>query len=101
MSEHISVHIIDVAEIIGSQRVGRLQMLVIALCAAVFADGFDVQVMGYIAPSLARDWHQEYLTILVVACVAAEWTPLRSEGTGDVIAAGAAFALGRLARTRG
>ncbi|HYM02385.1 MAG TPA: MFS transporter [Stellaceae bacterium] len=57
MAERLSVQTIDVAEIIDRQPISRLQIIVIALCAAaLFADGFDVQVMGYIAPSLARAW---------------------------------------------
>jgi AAHS family 4-hydroxybenzoate transporter-like MFS transporter len=49
---------IDLADVMDEQPLRRLHVLVILLCGlAMFADGFDVQIMGYVAPSLIADWH--------------------------------------------
>jgi AAHS family 4-hydroxybenzoate transporter-like MFS transporter len=49
--------VIDVPGFIDSQPVGRFQVRVLLLCAAVlFVDGFDTQAIGYVAPELARTW---------------------------------------------
>jgi AAHS family 4-hydroxybenzoate transporter-like MFS transporter len=48
---------IDVAEVIDGQKVGALQVRAFVLCAAVlFADGFDVQGITYVAPAIGQDW---------------------------------------------
>jgi AAHS family 4-hydroxybenzoate transporter-like MFS transporter len=48
---------LDVAGFIDAQPVGRFQVRVLLLCAAVlFVDGFDTQAIGYVAPELARAW---------------------------------------------
>jgi AAHS family 4-hydroxybenzoate transporter-like MFS transporter len=48
---------VDVAEFIDRQPVGRFQIQLLLTCAAVlFIDGFDTQAIGYVAPSLAREW---------------------------------------------
>jgi MFS transporter, AAHS family, 4-hydroxybenzoate transporter len=48
---------IDVAEVIDGQKVGALQVRAFVLCAAVlFADGFDVQGITYVAPAISQDW---------------------------------------------
>jgi AAHS family 4-hydroxybenzoate transporter-like MFS transporter len=48
----------DLDEVIDSSRLGRFQILVIALCALmVMIDGFDTQVIGMVAPSIAAAWH--------------------------------------------
>ena len=48
---------IDVVEFIDRQPVGRYQIKLLLLCAAVlFLDGFDTQAIGYVAPALAREW---------------------------------------------
>jgi AAHS family 4-hydroxybenzoate transporter-like MFS transporter len=48
---------LDIAEFIDGQPVGRFQIKVLLLCAAVlFFDGFDTQAIGYVAPDLTRDW---------------------------------------------
>jgi len=40
------------------QSLGRLHVLVAGLCAAVvFIDGFDAQVMGFVAPALSAQLH--------------------------------------------
>src|SRR4051812_2437007 len=49
--------VVDVAEFIDSQPVGRFQLRLLVMCAAVlFIDGFDTQAIGYVAPDLAREW---------------------------------------------
>jgi MFS transporter, AAHS family, 4-hydroxybenzoate transporter len=48
----------DLDAVIDSSRLGRFQVLVITLCAImVMIDGFDTQVIGMVAPSIAADWH--------------------------------------------
>jgi AAHS family 4-hydroxybenzoate transporter-like MFS transporter len=47
----------DVAGFIDLQPVGRFQISLLLLCAAVlFIDGFDTQAIGYVAPEIAREW---------------------------------------------
>jgi MFS transporter, AAHS family, 4-hydroxybenzoate transporter len=46
------------SEPLDSPKLSRLQYLVFALCAtSVFADGYDTQVVAYIAPMLSTEWH--------------------------------------------
>ena len=48
---------IDIAAVIDRSKVGPLQITMFALCAAcLIMDGFDVQAVGYVAPSLIREW---------------------------------------------
>lgn len=47
--------IVDVSELIERHKVGGFQLLVALLCAlAVFMDGFDTQMMGYVLPAIAK-----------------------------------------------
>ncbi|HWI29776.1 MAG TPA: MFS transporter [Stellaceae bacterium] len=47
--------IVDVSLLIERHKVGGFQMLVAFLCAlAVFMDGFDTQMMGYVIPAIAH-----------------------------------------------
>src|SRR6202521_1115726 len=49
---------VDVAEFIDAQPVGGFQLRLLLTCAAVlFLDGFDTTAIGYVAPSLAAEWH--------------------------------------------
>jgi AAHS family 4-hydroxybenzoate transporter-like MFS transporter len=49
--------VVDVAEFIDQQPVGGFQLKLLLTCAAVlFLDGFDTQAIGYVAPSLAKEW---------------------------------------------
>jgi AAHS family 4-hydroxybenzoate transporter-like MFS transporter len=49
---------VDVEKLIDESPVGKLQILVAFLgTLVIFADGFNIQVMGYIAPQLAKAWH--------------------------------------------
>jgi AAHS family 4-hydroxybenzoate transporter-like MFS transporter len=52
-----SASLVDVAEFIDQQPVGRFQIRLLLTCAAVlFLDGFDTQAIGYVAPALAKEW---------------------------------------------
>ncbi len=49
---------IDVAAFIDAQPVSAFQVKLLLTCAAVlFLDGFDTTAIGYVAPSLAKEWH--------------------------------------------
>jgi AAHS family 4-hydroxybenzoate transporter-like MFS transporter len=46
--------LVNVAELIDQQHIGRFQIWVLLLCAAaMFFDGFDTQAIGYVAPRLS------------------------------------------------
>jgi AAHS family 4-hydroxybenzoate transporter-like MFS transporter len=48
---------LDVAAWIDRSRLGRLQVTIATLCGlAVLLDGFDAQVIGFVAPSIIREW---------------------------------------------
>ncbi len=48
---------VDLAAFIEDQPVGKRQVTLLLMCAAVlFTDGFDTQAIGYVAPALAREW---------------------------------------------
>lgn len=47
----------DVAGFIDAQPIGRYQIRLLLVCAAVlFIDGFDTQAIGYVAPAIVREW---------------------------------------------
>src|ERR1039458_4164282 len=49
---------VNVPALIDEQKVGSFQIRVLVLCAlAVLLDGFAAQMIGYVAPSLAREMH--------------------------------------------
>ena len=51
---------IDVTDAIEQAPFGRLQILIVALCAWVaLLDGFDTQAIAYVAPVIAEQWHIE------------------------------------------
>jgi MFS transporter, AAHS family, 4-hydroxybenzoate transporter len=55
---------LDVRRFIDERPVGAYQLRVAALCAAVVCvDGFDAQVMGYVAPALSRELHIARVTL--------------------------------------
>src|SRR5262245_25708548 len=55
---------LDVRRFIDEQRFGRYQFLIAGLCAAiVFIDGFDAQVMGFVAPALSAELHIPRVTL--------------------------------------
>jgi AAHS family 4-hydroxybenzoate transporter-like MFS transporter len=48
---------IDVADFIDAQPVGGFQVRLLLTCAAVLLlDGFDTTAIGFVAPSLAKEW---------------------------------------------
>lgn len=48
---------VDVAEVIDGSPIGAFQVRLFVLCAlCLLMDGFDVQVMGFVAPALNEDW---------------------------------------------
>ncbi len=48
---------VNVSDIIDTHGVGAFQLRVFLLCAAVlFVDGFDVQGITYVAPTITREW---------------------------------------------
>jgi AAHS family 4-hydroxybenzoate transporter-like MFS transporter len=48
---------VDVAEFIDQQPVGGFQIRLLLTCAAVLLlDGFDTTAIGFVAPSLAKEW---------------------------------------------
>jgi MFS transporter, AAHS family, 4-hydroxybenzoate transporter len=49
---------IEVGEAIASQRGGGYSTLIlVACCAAMIVEGYDVQVVAYAAPAIIRDWN--------------------------------------------
>lgn len=49
---------VDVTALVSRQPFGRFHLRLIVLGIAVLIlDGFDGQIMGYVAPALSRDWH--------------------------------------------
>ena len=49
--------LVDVADFIDQQPVGGFQIKLVLTCAAVlFLDGFDTTSIGFVAPSLAKEW---------------------------------------------
>ena len=52
--------VLDIAELIDARPIGAFQRLLLAVIAAVIVmDGFDVQVIGFLAPAIVRDWGLE------------------------------------------
>lgn len=48
---------VNASEVIGRSRLGGLQVRVLVLCTlCMIVDGFDVQAMGYVAPTIIKDW---------------------------------------------
>jgi MFS transporter, AAHS family, 4-hydroxybenzoate transporter len=49
--------VVNVSDIIDARPVGPFQLRAFLLCAAVlFVDGFDVQGITYVAPTITREW---------------------------------------------
>ena len=54
-----AIHV-DLADFIERQPVGAFQVRLLLVCAAVlFIDGFDTQAIGYVAPSIGKEWGLE------------------------------------------
>jgi AAHS family 4-hydroxybenzoate transporter-like MFS transporter len=48
---------VKLSDVLDSAKLSRFQYGVFALCAlAVFVEGFDTQVIGYVAPALGKAW---------------------------------------------
>ena len=48
---------VNVSDIIDTRPVGAFQLRAFLLCALVlFVDGFDVQAITYVAPTITREW---------------------------------------------
>jgi MFS transporter, AAHS family, 4-hydroxybenzoate transporter len=48
---------VNVFDTIDAQKISKYQLGIIFLCSLIVAaDGFDAQVLGYVAPSLSSDW---------------------------------------------
>ena len=55
-AQHVT-RAINVSEVIDTSAVGGFQLRAFVLCAAVlFVDGFDVQGITYVVPTLTREW---------------------------------------------
>ena len=49
--------VLDTDDVINANRIGRMQVMVGVLGALIlFADGYNVQVISYVAPQIAREW---------------------------------------------
>ena len=49
---------VNIADRIDSSPIGALQVSIFAICLlCLIMDGFDVQVLGYVAPEIVREWH--------------------------------------------
>ncbi len=50
--------VVDVTAWLDARKVSRMQAMVAVICGlAVMLDGFDSQVVGFIAPAVIQDWH--------------------------------------------
>src|SRR3954447_25473378 len=59
---------IRIADVIDNTKIGSLQITLFALCAAcLIMDGFDVQAVGYVGPSLLREWKGAALGTMLAA----------------------------------
>jgi AAHS family 4-hydroxybenzoate transporter-like MFS transporter len=57
ISQGSGASLVDVADFIDQQPVGGFQIKLVLICAAVlFLDGFDTTSIGFVAPSLAKEW---------------------------------------------
>jgi AAHS family 4-hydroxybenzoate transporter-like MFS transporter len=58
MEENSKVREADLEALLDDGRLGPFQILIIALCGVMaMIDGFDTQVIGLVAPSIAAAWH--------------------------------------------
>jgi MFS transporter, AAHS family, 4-hydroxybenzoate transporter len=57
MTTYNSIEIIDLQSVIDKSPIGSLQWKAFVLCGlCVFMDGFDIQSIGYVAPSISEEW---------------------------------------------
>src|SRR5262245_66166298 len=58
---------INVVEVVDQAPIGRLQVLVLAVCALVaILDGFDLQAIAFTGPVIARQWGIEATALGVI-----------------------------------
>src|SRR2546422_5412384 len=58
---------INVAEVVSEAEIGRLQVLVLAVCALVtILDGFDLQAIAFTGPVIAQQWGIEATALGVI-----------------------------------
>ena len=58
---------VNIAEVIGEASIGRVQILVLAVCALVTVlDGFDLQAIAFAGPAIARQWKIEATALGVI-----------------------------------
>src|SRR5262250_194832 len=58
---------VNVAEVVSEAEIGRLQVLVVAVCALVaILDGFDLQAIAFTGPVIARQWGIEATALGVI-----------------------------------
>jgi AAHS family 4-hydroxybenzoate transporter-like MFS transporter len=56
-----------ITELIDRQKIGGFQLVVLGLCLLIqFVDGFDWQMMAYVAPALQADWGLARSTLGIV-----------------------------------
>jgi len=57
MAQHVTANTVNVTEIVDNSPFTPLHWRAFTLCmACLVMDGFDVQVLGYTAPSIVREW---------------------------------------------
>lgn len=55
---------LDITAIIDKNKVGSLQIGLLVLCGVcLIMDGFDVQAMGYVAPTIIQEWQINKATL--------------------------------------
>lgn len=55
---------LDVVAAIDNQKLNWFKVkITICLCAIMLTDGYDIQVMGFAAPSMVKDWHLDRAAI--------------------------------------
>ncbi|HET9448314.1 MAG TPA: aromatic acid/H+ symport family MFS transporter, partial [Steroidobacteraceae bacterium] len=53
----MTANLLNVAKVIDERPLSAFQMRVVLLCALIaFAEGFDAQSAGFVAPTLAKAW---------------------------------------------
>lgn len=56
--ENVNTRQINFHDLIDGSRIGKRQFLILAFCSLLMLiDGFDTQVISFIVPVLAREWH--------------------------------------------
>lgn len=70
---------LDVRELINANPLSRFQKLVVFLGFCVIAlDGFDIAIMGFIAPTLKQEWgvsNHQLGFVISAALIAWRWGP--------------------------